>query len=146
MTEQLPAGCELRRQVARGDHRGSLIAIEALSDIPFDIARVYYMFGTTPGEARGFHAHRRLRQFAVCVAGACDMLLDDGSIRTTVRLDDPATGLLIGPSIWREMHDFAPGTVLMVLADQVYDEDDYIRDYDDFRATLTGPTVTGAAA
>ena len=138
MAEKLPAGCEILRQTARGDHRGSLVAIEALRDIPFDIARVYYMFGTTPGESRGFHSHRRLRQFAVCVAGACDMVLDDGQVRTTVRLGDPATGVLIGPSIWREMHDFAPGTVLMVLADQIYDESDYIRDYAAFRAAVTG--------
>lgn len=136
MTDTLPAGCALSRQTPRGDHRGSLIAIEGGQDIPFDVARVYYMFDTTPGEARGFHAHRRLRQFAVCLAGSCDMVLDDGHVRATVTLDDPAEGLLIGPSIWREMHAFAPGTVLMVLADQHYDESDYIRDYAAFRAAV----------
>lgn len=138
MTKQIPAGCELRRQAIRGDHRGSLVAIEAGHDIPFDIARVYYLYDTTPDAARGFHAHRDLRQFAVCVAGSCTMVLDDGEVRTTVRLDDPATGLVIGPSIWREMHDFAPGTVLMVLADRHYDEADYIRDYDAFREWRAG--------
>lgn len=138
MTEHIPVGCELRPQVPRGDHRGSLIAIEAMADIPFEIARVYYLYDTTPDAARGFHAHRALNQFAVCVAGSCDMVLDDGEVRTTVRLDDPATGLVIGPSIWREMHDFAPGTVLMVLADRHYDEHDYIRDYDAFLAWRRG--------
>lgn len=138
MTEHVPAGCEIRRQAVRGDHRGSLIAIEAMNDIPFEIARVYYLFDTTADVARGFHAHRQLRQFAVCVAGSCDMILDDGQVRTTVRLGDPMTGLIIGPSIWREMHNFAPGTVLMVLADRLYDESDYIRDYDAFRAWRRG--------
>lgn len=138
MTEHMPVGCALRRQAVRGDERGSLIAIEAQRDIPFDIARVYYLFGTTPDAARGFHAHRQLHQFAVCVAGSCDMILDDGQVRTTVKLEEPTTGLIIGPSIWREMHNFAPGTVLMVLADRPYDEDDYIRDYDAFLAWRAG--------
>ena len=142
MTQRMPTGCEVRRLTARGDHRGSLIAIEGSRDIPFDVARVYYLFDTTPGEARGFHAHRRLRQCAICVAGSCRMVLDDGRVRTTVVLDDPATALLIGPSIWREMHDFTPGTVLMVLADQIYDESDYIRDYAAFRAAMNDGEVT----
>lgn len=136
--EPFPAGCEVRRQAVHGDHRGNLVAIEVLRDIPFDVARVYYLYGTMASEARGFHAHRRLRQFAVCVSGSCDMILDDGHIRTTVTLDDPAVGLLIGPSTWREMHRFTPDAVLMVLADQHYDETDYIRDYDAFRAIVAG--------
>lgn len=134
--EPLPAGCELRRQTVRGDHRGNLVAIEVLRDVPFDVVRVYYLYGTMPGEARGFHAHRRLRQFAVCISGSCDMILDDGRVRTTVTLDDPASGVLIGPSIWREMHRFTSDAVLLVLADQHYDESDYIRDYEAFRAIV----------
>ena len=138
MADPLPTGCELRRCAIHGDGRGSLVSIEAGRDIPFPVARVYYLYAAVPGTSRGFHAHCRLRQFAVCVAGSCDMVLDDGRVRATVTLDDPATGLLIGPSIWREMHRFSADAVLMVLADRHYDEDDYIRDYDSFRAAVAG--------
>ena len=117
---------------ARGDERGSLVAIEQHSDVPFAIARVYYLFGTCEGVTRGLHAHRSLRQFAVAVRGSCTMLLDDGNRRATLRLDDPALGLLIGPMVWREMSDFSDDCVLMVLADAPYDEADYVRDYDRF--------------
>jgi hypothetical protein len=118
----------------RGDARGSLVALEGGRDLPFAIARVYYVFGTTAGVDRGRHAHHHLRQLAVAVAGSCTMLLDDGRQRVSVRLDNPATGLTMGPMIWREMTDFSPDCVLLVLADAVYDEADYMRDYDDFLA------------
>ena len=118
----------------RGDERGRLVAIEGMSDVPFGIARAYYVYGTTPGVTRGLHAHRALNQLAVAVAGSCTMLLDDGTQRVTVRLDDPAVGLTMGPMIWHEMSDFSPDCVLMVLADAAYDEADYIRDYDAFLA------------
>lgn len=126
----------LERQTVRGDARGNLVAIEARRDVPFDIARVYYLYGTDTDVARGFHAHRTLRQWAVCVAGSCTILLDDGAAQETLTLDDPAVGLAILPMVWHEMRDFAPGTVLLVLADQPYEEADYIRNYDDFRAAL----------
>ena len=122
----------------RGDARGSLVAIESGRDVPFDIARAYYVFGTTPGASRGFHAHLALTQFAIAVAGACTMILDDGRDRIQVRLDSPAAGLLIPPMTWREMTDFTPDCVLLVLADAYYDESDYIRDYDDFLEVVGG--------
>ena len=134
MTSDLPPGCRLIPLAVRGDERGSLIAIEASIDVPFAIARVYYVYATTPGTTRGLHAHRALNQLAVAVAGSCTMLLDDGTNKVSVRLDDPSVGLTMGPMIWREMSDFSPDCVLMVLADQVYDEADYIRDYADFLA------------
>lgn len=122
----------LRPLAVRGDARGSLVAIEGLSDVPFAIARVYYVFGTTSGVDRGLHAHRRARQFAVAVRGSCTMLFDDGRRREQFRLDDPASGLMIEPMMWHEMSDFSPDCVLLVLADGPYDEADYIRDYDQF--------------
>lgn len=128
----------LDRQTVRGDARGNLVAIEGARDVPFDIARVYYLYGTDVDVARGFHAHRTLRQWAVCVAGQCTMLLDDGRSKEMLTLDDPAAGVAIPPMVWHEMRDFAPGTVLLVLADQHYEEADYIRDYAAFRAAL-GP-------
>ena len=125
--------CELISLAVRGDHRGSLIALEGRSaQVPFDIARVYYLFATTPGIDRGFHAHHALYQLSIAISGSCTMLLDDGHKKREVQLDRPDLGLVIGPMVWREMRDFTADCVLLVLADAKYDEADYIRDYDMF--------------
>lgn len=115
-----------------GDDRGSLIAIENNHNIPFDIKRVYYIFDTKEGVRRGFHAHKNLKQLAICVSGSCKFLLDDGKIKEDLELNNPNQGLLIEGLIWREMYDFSPDCVLLVLADEYYNESDYIRDYDEF--------------
>lgn len=115
-----------------GDERGSLVAIEANKHIPFQVKRVYYIFGTQAGVSRGFHAHKNLQQLAVCVTGKCRMLLDDGINKESVWLDSPNKGLLIGNNVWREMHEFSDDCVLLVLASEHYDESDYIRDYSEF--------------
>ncbi|BBT96052.1 dTDP-6-deoxy-3,4-keto-hexulose isomerase [Aeromonas veronii] len=117
---------------ALGDERGALVALEANRQIPFDIKRVYYIYGTVQGVARGFHAHKALKQVAICLKGSCRFVLDDGNERVEVLLDNPAQGLLIESFMWREMYDFSEDCVLMVLADQLYDELDYIRDYAQF--------------
>jgi dTDP-4-dehydrorhamnose 3,5-epimerase-like enzyme len=119
-----------------GDDRGSLVALEAHKTVPFDVKRVYYIFGTQAGVSRGFHAHRMLQQVAVCVTGKCRMVLDDGQHREEVWLDSPTKGLLIGDFVWREMHDFSLDCVLLVLASEHYNETDYIRSYDDFMQAL----------
>ena len=116
-----------------GDERGSLIAIEAEKSVPFSVRRVYYIFGTNEGVERGFHAHKALNQVAVAVTGSCEMVLDDGQSETTVVLDSSEKGVLIGPGMWRVMRNFTPDCVLLVLADQHYDEADYIRNYDEFK-------------
>ncbi len=134
MTNDLPPGCRLIPLSVRGDERGRLVAIEAASDVPFAIARVYYVYATTPGTTRGLHAHRALNQLAVAVTGSCTMLLDDGTKRVSVLLDDPAVGLTLPPMVWHEMSDFSADCVLIVLADAAYDEADYIRDYAEFTA------------
>ena len=115
-----------------GDSRGSLVAVEANKTVPFDIKRVYFIFGTKQGVARGFHAHKALKQVAVCVTGSCRMLLDNGLEKKEVLLDSPTKGLVIEDFVWREMHDFTTDCVLLVLASEYYDEADYIRDYEDF--------------
>lgn len=119
-----------------GDERGSLVALEIEKAIPFEIKRVYYIFGTKAGVSRGFHAHRSLQQVAVCVTGKCRMVLDDGQRREDVWLDSPTKGLLIGDLVWREMHDFSPDCVLLVLASEFFNESDYIRSYDEFKRVL----------
>ena len=117
---------------AHGDSRGQLIAIEQLKEVPFEIKRVYYIFDTLPNVRRGFHAHKKLEQLLVCTSGECKILLDDGKTRDTVTLNKPTEGILVSGCVWREMFDFSPGAVLMVLASDYYDESDYIRDYDEF--------------
>lgn len=116
-----------------GDERGSLIALEENKNIPFTVKRVYYMFDTKQGVHRGFHAHKMLKQILFCPSGACTILLDSGSEKKCVRLDKPTEGLYLESGIWREMYDFTPDAVLMVLASDYYDESDYIRDYSEFR-------------
>ncbi|MBK2257741.1 sugar 3,4-ketoisomerase [Francisella philomiragia] len=115
-----------------GDDRGSLVSLEQDRNIPFDIKRVYYIYGTGDGVRRGFHAHRNLSQVLVCVSGSCRILINNGVTEEVVLLDSPRTGLLISGLIWREMFDFSPDCVLMVLANDYYDEGDYIRCYDQF--------------
>ncbi|MEG0588053.1 MAG: FdtA/QdtA family cupin domain-containing protein [Akkermansia sp.] len=115
-----------------GDGRGSLISLEEGNNIPFPIKRIYYIFNTTQGTARGFHAHKSLNQILVAVSGSCRIILDDGQERQEIILDRPELGLLQNQGIWGEMHDFSPDCVLMVIADQIYDESDYLRDYKQF--------------
>lgn len=118
------------------DERGSLCVIEGCKDIPFAIARAYYLFGLDSESPRGFHAHRKLRQFAICLSGSVDILMDDGSNREVISLSSPSTGLMIEPMQWHEMQNFSEGCVLLVLASDVYDEADYIRDYVEFEALV----------
>ncbi len=118
-----------------GDQRGSLVAVEIGKDkaVPFEIKRVYYIYHTAEDVSRGFHAHRNLKQVAICVAGKCRMVLDDGQNREETWLDSPTKGLLIEDLVWREMHDFSADCVLLVLASEHYDESDYVRDYQRFK-------------
>ena len=115
-----------------GDDRGQLIAIEEGKDLPFDVKRVYYIYDTLPGVRRGFHAHRCLEQILICVSGSCKIHLDNGFDTAEVLLDKPSEGLYIANDMWREMYDFSPDAVLLVLASEYYDEADYIRNYEDF--------------
>jgi dTDP-4-dehydrorhamnose 3,5-epimerase-like enzyme len=121
-----------------GDDRGMLVALEETKNIPFAIKRVYYLFDTKDGVRRGFHAHRNLKQLAIAVRGSVRFHLDDGFEQAEVLLDDPAQGLYLDHLLWREMYDFSEDCVLMVLADQLYDPDDYIRDYDEFISIARG--------
>ena len=120
-----------------GDDRGSLVALEAEKTVPFAIKRVYYIFGTQEGVSRGFHAHKNLKQVAICVTGHCRMVLDNGLEREDTLLNSPTKGLLINSFIWREMHDFSKDCVLLVLASAHYDEKDYIRDYQEFLSKVS---------
>lgn len=119
-----------------GDERGQLVALEEYKDIPFAIKRVYYMYDTKKGVSRGYHSHNTLEQILICVSGSCKILLDNGSEKKTVSLEKPYEGLYIPPMMWREMYDFSEDAVLMVLASEMYNEEDYIRDYGSFLKAL----------
>lgn len=116
----------------RGDERGSLVAIEEQRDIPFAVRRVYYIFGTQPGVTRGLHAHRQLQQIMVCLHGKCRLYLDDGLDQKVVNMESNSQGILIDRMVWHQMYEFSPDCVLLVLADDYYEESDYIRDYSEF--------------
>ena len=124
--------CKILNFKNLGDNRGSLIAIEEIKDIPFVIKRIYYIFETHKGIDRGFHAHKNLKQIAIALKGSCTFKLDNGSVVEEIVLDDPKKGLLIDGIIWREMKKFSEDCVLLVLANEYYDESDYIRNYNDF--------------
>lgn len=121
-----------------GDERGQLIALEEYNDIPFRIKRVYYMYDTIKGVVRGHHAHKSLEQILVCIHGSCKIRLDDGKEKKVVYLEKPYEGLYVANNIWREMYDFSPDAVLMVLASEIYEEKDYIRDYEEFLKFVQG--------
>ena len=115
-----------------GDDRGQLVALEEYNDIPFEIKRVYYMYGTEEGVRRGFHAHKSLEQILICIHGSCKVLLDNGREKKKVYLEKPYEGLYVSNDMWHEMYDFSPDAVLLVLASDYYKEEDYIRNYDEF--------------
>ena len=115
-----------------GDERGDLVAIEPHIDIPFDIKRVYYIYNLPESTSRGFHAHKELRQFLVCVSGSCKILIDDGLQKQEIVLNSGSQGLFMDVMMWHEMHDFTSDCVLLVLCSELYDEGDYIRNYNEF--------------
>lgn len=115
-----------------GNHEGKLVALEKNNEIPFEIKRVYYIWDTVHDAIRGRHAHKDLQQVIICVKGECDFILDDGKTRETVHLNNPAQGLYIRNNIWREFTNFSEDCVVMVLASEHYNPDDYIHDYERF--------------
>lgn len=115
-----------------GDERGQLVSLEEDTDIPFTIKRVYFMYDTLQNVVRGKHAHKNLEQILFCVNGSCKVSLDNGKEKNVVNLEKPYEGLYIPGNMWREMYDFSEDAVLMVLASEIYKEEDYIRDYEEF--------------
>lgn len=109
---------------------GSLVPIESTRDIPFDIKRIYYITDVGKGITRGFHSHRMLHQILICPKGSVKIKVKNPNEEQIYELSDNSKGLYIGPLIWREMFDFTEDSVLLVLASEYYDENDYIRNYD----------------
>lgn len=111
---------------------GNITVLENNDNIPFDIQRVYYLYDVPMGSERGGHAHYELQQYVVAASGSFTFVLDDGTEKKEVFLNQPNQALYIKPGIWREMKDFSSGSVCLVLASLEYTEDDYIRDYTEF--------------
>lgn len=112
---------------------GTVSIVEFARDLPFDVRRAYYIHGVRKGETRGFHVHRKLDQFLICVNGTIGIMLDDGKSKRECVLDAPSEGLLVLHGVWHTMTWLDEGGILLVLASTPYDEGDYIRDYDAFR-------------
>lgn len=111
---------------------GNLIALESSKVIPFDIKRVYYIYDVPHGVKRGFHAHKTLEQVLVCLNGSVKIRCCDGVTDTVIVINKSDVGLYIGPGVWHEMFDFDEKTVLISIASEYYNENDYIRDYEEF--------------
>jgi hypothetical protein len=115
-----------------GDERGKLVVIESGIHIPFEIKRVFYIYGTKPDVPRGQHSHHKTQQYLIAVSGSCKVTLDDGKEKGTYLLDQPHIGLFQDAMVWGTMHEFSPDCVLLVLANEHYNDADYIRSYEDF--------------
>jgi len=114
------------------NRKGNLTVVENGKTLPFDVKRVYYLYDVPGGESRGSHAHRDLEQFIVAASGSFKVTLDDGNCKRTFVLNRPYQGLYVKPGMWRDLDDFSSGAVCMVLASEVYQAEDYIRDYEEF--------------
>jgi hypothetical protein len=111
---------------------GNITIVEGQANIPFDVKRIYYLYDIPGGEDRGGHAHKELHQLIVAASGSFNVLLDDGRNKKIVTLNRPDYGLMVVPSIWRELFEFSSGAICLVLASHKYDKDDYIRNYKQF--------------
>lgn len=133
--DQLPAGVELMTFPVHGDHRGSLIAIEAGIHVPFDIKRVYTLFHTNADMVRGCHAHRDMKQLILNMSGSYRLLIDDGETRVTLAMDKPGVGVYISGYVWRELSDFSADSVINCYVDKFYEDCIYTHSYEEFIAS-----------
>lgn len=118
------------------DRRGNLTVVEQMKDIPFNISRVYWVYDVPGGKNRGGHAHKHCRELLVAASGSFNVTLDNGYEKRTFFLNHPYQGLLINTNVWRTLDDFSSGVLCLVIAEDPFSEEDYIRDYDDFIAFI----------
>lgn len=112
---------------------GNITVYQNGSPMPFDVKRIYYLYDVPGGSERGGHAHKELHQLIVAASGSFDVIVDDGRNKKIIQLNRPYYGLLVVPGIWREIVNFSSGAICLVLASEKYSEEDYIRDYAEFR-------------
>ena len=123
----------------KSDARGDLVALQEGAPLPFAPARIFYIYNTRDQQPRGFHAHYRLQQFLVCLCGSCAVILDDGKSAVNYHLKLPTQGLYIAAMTWTEIRDISEDCLILVLADAPYDENDYIRNYEEFKRLAQKP-------
>ncbi len=122
-----------------GDERGNLVVVEGSGrDVPFDIKRVFYMYGSDPDIIRGQHANRKTKFVLINVSGTSKVKVDNGEETEIIELNKPRMGLFIDTMVWKDMYDFSEDSVLLVLASEHYDGEEYIRDYDTFINEVRG--------
>lgn len=119
-----------------GDERGKLVVLEGNDTVPFDIKRVFYIYGSDGDVVRGQHANRESEFLLINVAGKSKVRITDSEEEFVVKLDKPMMGVYIPPMVWKDMYDFSPDSVLLVLASTHYDGTEYIRDYDEYIAEM----------
>jgi dTDP-4-dehydrorhamnose 3,5-epimerase-like enzyme len=136
--EPAASRCRLVQLTLVEEPRGWLCAVEAFSQVPFEIRRVYWVFGVPPGGQRAHHAHREQQELLVAARGAFTVHYDDGRVRSTNRLSSPGTGLLLPEMVWHHLDEFSDGALCLVLASGPYDYDEYVHDYDEFRELTAG--------
>lgn len=124
--------CNLILLPSIGDRNGRITAINNLVEIPFEVKRIFYLYDIPGGESRGSHAHKQCHQFLIAASGSFEVILDDGQSKRQVLLNKPSIGLHIPPGIWASEINFSSGAICLVLASHLFDESDYIRDYDGF--------------
>lgn len=112
--------------------KGNLTVVQNEKEIPFDVKRCYYLYDVPGGEERGGHSHKQLKQLIIAASGSFDVRIDDGQVKRTFTLNRPYQGLFVVPGIWRDLDNFSSGSVCLVLASEVYQKEDYIRDYNEF--------------
>ncbi|SEA73138.1 WxcM-like, C-terminal [Xylanibacter ruminicola] len=114
------------------DRKGNISVVQNGDTVPFDVRRVYYLYDVPGGESRGSHAHKELSQLIIAASGSFRVTLDDGKVKRSFMLNRPYQALYVKPGVWRDLDDFSSGAVCLVLASEVYQAEDYIRDYDEF--------------
>ena len=132
----LPGNCEIIKLETFSDHRGHLTVLEGLESLPYDLKRVYWMYGIPEGKTRGGHAHMENAQFILPIHGGFTITIDDGRESKEVRIDSPDTGVLVKPLTWSHLHSFKPGTVVAVFASMHFTPEGYMSNYEEYLETL----------
>ncbi|SJN57290.1 TDP-4-oxo-6-deoxy-alpha-D-glucose-3, 4-oxoisomerase [Vibrio ruber DSM 16370] len=125
-------GYEVLNFLPMGDDRGYLIAIEGMNHIPFNIERVFYVYGTMSDKSRGCHANKNTRFVLVSISGSCSVTVHNGASSEDIILDSKTKGLYLDRMIWKEMHSFSSDSILMVMCSEKYDKDEYINNFDEY--------------
>lgn len=115
-----------------GDERGKLVVVEGMKDVPFEIKRIFYIYGSDSTVIRGQHANKRSEFVLINICGSSKVRVRDGKIDEVFKLDKPHTGIYIPKMVWKDMYDFSKDSILLVLASELYDSSEYIRNFDEY--------------